>query len=121
MQFKFGTRYAHVRYSNVYNKNKRDLQFEPGQKVWRRNKTLSDQYRGYSAKLAPKYVLCTVSRRVSPIIYELLNPDGSRGGRWHVSNLKPYFEPGDERDAEDGSDQSDSDRDYEPQSDTDSE
>jgi hypothetical protein len=53
---------AYVRYSDRYNLDRQDVQFEVGQKVWRRNKVLSDQARGYTAKLAPRYVLCQIRR-----------------------------------------------------------
>jgi hypothetical protein len=82
---------AYVRYSDRYNLDRRDIQFEVGQKVWRRNKVLSDQARGYPAKLALRYILCLITRKVSPAVYELQNEDGSNAGRWHVQDLKPYF------------------------------
>ncbi|KAH0816086.1 hypothetical protein GEV33_006706 [Tenebrio molitor] len=103
---------AYVRYSNRYNLDRRDIQFEVGQKVWRRNKVLSDQARGYSAKLALRYVLCLITRKVSPIVYELQNEDGSNADRWHVQDLNPYF--GSDEDLFDSSATSSDTSNYEP-------
>lgn len=82
---------AHQRNAAAYNLRKRDFSFEVGDKVWRRNKVLSDAAIKFAAKLAPKYVLCTVRKKVSRLIYSLENADGSLAGEWHIKDLKPYF------------------------------
>lgn len=79
--------------SNLYNLRKRDIRFEEGDLVWRVGTALSKSADKFCAKLAPKYVLCTVKRVVSPIIYQLCDDDGKDVGRWHIKDLKPYFGP----------------------------
>lgn len=82
---------AYQRNAGRYNLRKRDIVFAVGDRVWRRNKVLSDAANHFSAKLAPKYVLCTVKKRVSRLVYSLTNKDGSYAGEWHVKDLKPYL------------------------------
>lgn len=79
------------RYSKQYNLRRRDFQFNVGDKVWKRNHVLSDAQKQFSAKLAPRYVLCRVRRVKSRIVYELDNMDGTNAGTWHISQLKPYL------------------------------
>ncbi|KAJ8965724.1 hypothetical protein NQ314_003947 [Rhamnusium bicolor] len=82
---------AYQRNAAVYNLRKRDLSFEIGDKVWRRNKVLSDAANKFAAKLAPKYVLSTVHKKISRLVYDLKNANGSPAGEWHIKDLKPYF------------------------------
>lgn len=57
---------------NVYNLRRRDVQFNVGQQVWRRNFPISDAARYFSAKLAPRYVgPFIIARKVSPWTYQL--------------------------------------------------
>lgn len=74
-----------------YNLRRRELSFDVGEKVWRRNKILSDAANKFSAKLAPKYVLCRVKKKLSKLVYTLEFMNGSPAGDWHVKDLKPYF------------------------------
>lgn len=82
---------SYQRNAKAYNLRKRDVSFEEGDKVWRRNKVLSDAANKFSAKLVPKYVLCTVRKKISRIVYALTNADGSDAGEWHIKDLKPCF------------------------------
>lgn len=72
----------------IFEKN---IEFNVGDKVWRRNKVLSDATKQFASKLAPKYVLCKVRRKVSRLIYSLSNIDGTYAGEWHIKDLKPFF------------------------------
>lgn len=81
---------AYLRNSHTYNLRKRAVSFTVGDKVWRRNKVLSSAANKFMAKLAPKYILCTVRKKLSPLVYVLTNPDGTNAGNWHVKDLKPY-------------------------------
>lgn len=81
---------AYLQYANAYNLRKREISFSIGDKVWRRNKVLSNAANKFAAKLAPKFVLCTVTKKLSRLVYTLSNPDGSTAGNWHVKDLKPY-------------------------------
>lgn len=82
---------AYKRNSTTYNLRRKDLNFKVGEKVWRRNKVLSDASKHFASKLAPKYVLCTVRKKISRLIYALSNADGTDAGEWHVKDLKPYL------------------------------
>ncbi|KAJ8950550.1 hypothetical protein NQ318_015682 [Aromia moschata] len=74
-----------------YNLRRREVTYEVGDKVWKRNKVLSNAANNFSAKLAPKYVLCTVRQRLSKVVYALNYENGKDAGSWHVSDMKPYY------------------------------
>lgn len=82
---------AYERNANYYNLRRRDVSYNVGDKIWRRNKVLSDATNKFSAKLAPKYVLCKIAGKVSRLVYRLENLNGTDAGRWHVNDLKPYL------------------------------
>lgn len=81
---------AYKRYTHSYNLRKRDASFEVGQKVWRRNKVLSSSVNKFAAKLAPKYILCTVKKKLSRLVYRLADSSGTDIGNWHIKDLKPF-------------------------------
>lgn len=82
---------AHERSKNNYNLRRREVRYEVGQYVWRRNKVLSDATKNFSAKLAPKYVgPFRIRKRIGYLTYELVDGDRSVGN-WHVQDLKPYL------------------------------
>lgn len=82
---------AHSRYKRSYDLRRREISFAVGDRVWRKNKVLSDATSKFSAKLAPKYILCKIKAKKSRLVYILEKADGSYGGEWHVKDLKPYF------------------------------
>lgn len=47
---------ASVKLARNYNLRRRDVQYMPGELVWRKNFVLSDAANYYAAKLAPKYI-----------------------------------------------------------------
>lgn len=82
---------AYRRNEKHYNLRKRPADiYHVGEKVWKRNFTLSSKVNHYAAKLAPKFILCTVRKVISKLVYELNGPDGINIGRFHVKDLKPY-------------------------------
>lgn len=82
---------ASKRAAQAYNLRRRDVQYHPGDLVWRRNFSLSDAANYYAAKLAPKFVgPFEVKKRVSPWTYVLKDSKGKERGTWHVKDLKPY-------------------------------
>lgn len=82
---------AYSRNEYHYNLRKRPADiYQVGQRVWKKNYTLSDSAAGYSAKLAPKYVLCKIAEVLSPLVYRLRNEQNEDIGKWHVKDLKPY-------------------------------
>lgn len=84
-------RKAHSKNVQRYNLRRRSVEFSEGSQVWKRNFQQSDAINYFSAKLAPKYMgPFTVSKKVSPVIYKLVDDTGKDVGTWHVSDLKPY-------------------------------
>lgn len=82
---------AYERNARQYNLRKRDVSFNVGDLVWRRNKVLSDAANRFSAKLAPRYILSKVRKKVSNLVYDLVNEsDETRAGRWHIKDMKVY-------------------------------
>lgn len=72
-----------------YNLRRRPVHYSPGQRVWRRNKNLSDAANYYSAKLAPAFLgPFTIKRKVGSWTYELADEQGASKGIWHVQDLK---------------------------------
>lgn len=81
---------AASKYKSHYDLRRRDLQFEPGDRVWRRNFTLSSAPDSYAAKLGPRFLgPFVISRRFSPWTYELTDLQGTNRGVWHTKDLKP--------------------------------
>lgn len=64
---------SYERSKRYYDLRKRNLEFNVGDTVFKKNYVLSDAAKYYSAKLAPKYIKCTVHKKLSPLIYELLD------------------------------------------------
>ena len=69
---------------------RRDLSFQVGDLVWRRNKVLSNAGINFSAKLAPRFILSSVRKKISNLVYVLVDENGTNAGRWHIKDLKPY-------------------------------
>lgn len=85
---------AHERNARHYNLRRRPLSFSVGDVVWKRNYALSDASQYFSSKLTPRYVRCTVHKKISPLTYSLVDQDGKNIGIWHVKDLKS--EPNDD-------------------------
>ncbi|EFA08434.1 hypothetical protein TcasGA2_TC006081 [Tribolium castaneum] len=76
--------------SRRYNASRRDLSFNVGDRIWRKNKVLSSAGHKFTAKLSPKYVPGTVTEKLSNLVYRIRNEDGSNAGNWHIQDLKQY-------------------------------
>ncbi|KAG5860765.1 hypothetical protein JTB14_000466 [Gonioctena quinquepunctata] len=73
-----------------YDLRHRDVKYEVGDEVYRKNFVQSDAAKFYSSKLANEFVgPFIVSKKVSPWVYELKDPDGRFHGSWHAKDLKP--------------------------------
>ncbi|KAG5867095.1 hypothetical protein JTB14_017476 [Gonioctena quinquepunctata] len=82
---------AYVKNSRQYNLRKRPGEnYQIGDKVWKKNHVLSNAAEGFAAKLAPAYILCTVHRVISPLVYQLVDKDGKNVGKYHMKDLKRY-------------------------------
>lgn len=80
---------AYNRYSQNYNlRSNKAVCFEEGSHVLRGNQVQSDKDKGFSAKLANKYVEAIIKRRVGSNCYELTDTNGKNIGIYHGSMLK---------------------------------
>lgn len=70
-----------------YDKNKVSMSFNVGDTVYRRNFVLSDAAKNFSAKLAPKYVKCSVVEKISDLAYKLKDEYGHQG-IYHIKDIK---------------------------------
>lgn len=82
---------AHQKQAHYYNLRRRDRQFGAGELVLKRQHVLSSAAQAISAKLATKFHgPFTISRVLSPVVYELQDTNGRTIGKIHVKDLKPY-------------------------------
>lgn len=79
---------AYQRNQKHYNLRKRNVEFSVGDIVYKRNFVLSKAGEYFSAKLAPKYIKCSVHKKISPLIYELVDENNRKLGRYHIKDLK---------------------------------
>lgn len=86
---------AQERNKKVYNLRRRTVSYEVGDKVWKKNKVLSDASKGIKAGLCPMFVgPYTISRKLGSWTYELQDDSGRSVGVWHVQDLKPVQSDG---------------------------
>lgn len=83
---------AHQTNEKRYNLRHRQVEFQVGAKVLKRNFVQSDAAGFFSAKLASKFVgPFEVTKKISPTTYQLKDEEGRDVGRWHVSDLRPLI------------------------------
>lgn len=86
-------RKAYEKNAQRYNLRRRPLKFAVGDKVFRTNFVQSDASKGFSKKLAPKFVPCIVTKVLGTgRVYELSDLHGKPLGNFHVKDLKPFYE-----------------------------
>ncbi|XP_036347942.1 uncharacterized protein LOC118757330, partial [Rhagoletis pomonella] len=78
---------AHERSEKVYNTRSRDVKFQIGEVVYRRNFKQSSQVENYNAKLAPKQVKCIVLKAIGNSMYELGDSSGKKIGIYHAKDI----------------------------------
>jgi hypothetical protein len=72
-----------------YNLRRNNVQFDVGMLVWRKNKELSNAAEGIAQGLLPKYIgPFEISRKLSPISYELKDLSGRTAGIWLIQDLE---------------------------------
>nr|XP_012222819.1 PREDICTED: uncharacterized protein LOC105672455 [Linepithema humile] len=85
---------AFQKQSSRYNLRRRDKRFEVGDLVLKRQHVLSSAAQNIAAKLAHKFQgPLKISRVISPVVYELVQLDGSPAEKIHVQDLKSYCLP----------------------------
>lgn len=55
---------AYEKNTRSYNLRKRETEFFVGDKVWKKNKVLSDAAQSFAQKVAPRYELCIVNKKI---------------------------------------------------------
>ncbi|KMQ87492.1 retrovirus-like pol polyprotein [Lasius niger] len=84
---------AHQRQAHYYNQHRRDRRFVIGDKVLKQQHVLSAA-QAVSAKLATKYHgPFTITRVLSPVVYELADSEEKAIGKIHAKDIKPYIVP----------------------------
>lgn len=78
---------AHTKNAARYDLRHTFKEFNVGDIVWRKNYVLSDAGNYFTAKLAPRYLKCKIVKKLSPLVYILESPNGTRS-RWHVKDFK---------------------------------
>ena len=82
---------AQKRHARYYNTPRREVRYNLGDKVWKRNRVLSSALQGVAAKLAPKFAgSLTIAAQLGPNVYEVVDQDGKSVGKVHVEDLKPF-------------------------------
>lgn len=78
---------AHQVSRNRYDERTKPLSFEPGERVWRKNRSLSNAAADFSAKLAPKYMPSRIIRHIGQDTYELRDSNSSPVIKCHANDL----------------------------------
>ncbi|KAH8384901.1 hypothetical protein KR200_000943 [Drosophila serrata] len=79
---------AHETSARNFDRQTREITFQPGQEAFRRNRVLSDFGRSFNAKFARKFVKCRIRRPIGNHMYEVEDLNGKLAGVFHVRDLK---------------------------------
>uniref|UniRef100_A0A6V7J882 Uncharacterized protein n=1 Tax=Bracon brevicornis TaxID=1563983 RepID=A0A6V7J882_9HYME len=84
-------KHAFLKQAEHYNKNRSGKGYAIGDWVLRKHRTLSQAAKFFSAKLAPKYDgLYLINEVISPVLYDLEDPNGIRHQKIDIDDLRPY-------------------------------
>lgn len=78
---------AHEKYENSYNLRSRDIKYNAGQIVYKRQFIQSDKAKGINAKLCDKFQKCVVKNNINNVLYELEDEHGKTLGTFHTKDL----------------------------------
>lgn len=79
---------AHEKGAKTYNTRTREVNFKPGQEVFRRNFSLSSFAKGVAAKFNKKFLKCRITRKVGNSMYEIEDLQGKPVGVFHAKDLR---------------------------------
>lgn len=79
---------AYDKAKSEYDKNSREIQYKPGQIIWKKNYKLSNAGDRYAAKLAPRYVKCRIRTKLGNNTYQLEDLNGKLLGSFSTSDSK---------------------------------
>lgn len=71
-----------------YNLRSREVSYEVGQEVFRRNFCQSNFERGFNSKLAPTFVKARIRRKIGKSYYELEDLQGKAIGQYHAKDIR---------------------------------
>ncbi|XP_073820578.1 uncharacterized protein [Musca autumnalis] len=74
---------------NQYNLRSRQVAYDVGQEVYRKNFSQSNLEKGFNAKLAPTFIKCKVRRKCGNSYYELEDLQGKLIGTYHAKDMRP--------------------------------
>lgn len=80
---------AHESSKKRYDLRSRPVRFTKDQIVWRRNFVLSDAIKGFSSKLAPKFIKCKIIEVLGNNSFRVKDIDGKYTGHFSAQDLKP--------------------------------
>lgn len=73
---------------NRYDLRSRTISYKEGEMVWRRNFILSDASKGFTSKLAPKYIKGRIKKALGTNSYQLVDINGKDVGVYSTQDLK---------------------------------
>lgn len=71
-----------------YNLRSREVSYQVGQEIYRRNFKQSSFEQGYNAKLAPTFVKARIRQKLGNSYYEIEDLRGNYIGNYHAKDLK---------------------------------
>lgn len=77
-----------IRNERSYNLRSKEISYEVGQEVFRRNFKQSNFEQGYNAKLAPIFVKARIRRKLGNCYYELEDLRGNLVGNYHAKDIR---------------------------------
>lgn len=83
---------AHEKTKHQYNLRHRPIKFDPGDLVWKKEYSLSDSSKHFTAKLGKKFTgPYKIKTKLGINVYELEDQQGKSKGNWHIKDLKPHI------------------------------
>lgn len=76
------------RNEKLYNLRSREVSYEEGQEIYRRNFRLSNFEQGYNSKLAPTFLKARIRRKLGKSYYELEDMQGKSIGNYHAKDIR---------------------------------
>lgn len=79
---------SHEKGAKVYNIRSREIDYKPGQEVYRRNFIQSDFQKGINSKLAPKFLKSRIRSKLGHARYEVEDMTGKLIGIFHAKDIR---------------------------------
>ncbi|GBP06340.1 Transposon Tf2-6 polyprotein [Eumeta japonica] len=79
---------AHIKSAKTYNLRSRNIQFQKGQIVYRKNHLLSSAPKNINKRFLPKFVKCKIRSRVGNNLYDIEDMNGKYVGKFHATDIK---------------------------------